>query len=440
MRLTPLEPWIRARIGGAPNAPLDRQELEAFQLDRLRETIALARAGSPFYRDLLAGSDGCKIQSLRGIAALPFTTPADLGKDDLKFLCVSRDEVERVVTLQSSGTTAPAKRLHFTADDLEMTTDFFHHGMSTMVQSGDRVLILMPGELPGSVGDLLVKGLARRGVEGVVHGLVSDRGQVLDEIAAKGITCLVGIPVQLLALARHPAASALAGQVGSVLLSADHVPDAIVREISQTWGAAVYNHYGMTEMGLGGAVECAHRCGYHLREADLLVEIVDPASGNPLPDGEHGEVVFTTLTRRGMPLIRYRTGDLARVIPDPCPCGTVLRRMERVAGRLSNRVRLAGGEILTMAELDEALFALPFLLNFRPELRQLAGLEVLHLIVETTEESDDDRRIMEALMTVPALASAFAGRRLLLGPIERQPLAVSGSIKRTIVDRRDHNP
>ena len=443
MSLTPLEPWIRARIGGSPAAALDRKELEAWQLERLRDTVSHARANSPFYRRLLADIEGTELRSPADVATLPFTTPTDIREDDLQFLCVSHDAIERVVTLRSSGTTAPAKRLHFTAADLELTTDFFHHGMSTMVRPGDRVLILMPGETPGSVGDLLVKGLARLGVEGIVHGLVRDAGQVLAEIAAKRINCLVGIPVQLLALVRHPAATTLLpGQIRSVLLSADHVPDAVVREISRVWGAAVFNHYGMTEMGLGGAVECSHLCGYHLREADLLVEIVDPASGETLPDGEPGEVVFTTLTRQGMPLIRYRTGDLARFIPDPCPCGSVLRRLERVTGRLANRVRLSGGEQLTLAELDEALLPLPFLLNFQPEFRVLAGLDVLHLTVETLEvESEQaNRLILRALLAIPALSAAFAGRRLLLGPIEQQRLAVSGSIKRTILDQRKDEP
>ena len=143
---------------------------------------------------------------------------------------------------------------------------------------------------------------------------------MLNIIVEQEIDCLVGIPVQLLALARHPAAAMLpAGRLRSVLLSADYVPDAIVREISRVWGAAVFNHYGMTETGLGGGVECAHRCGCHLREADLYFEVIDPESGTLLLDGEPGELVVTTLTRKGMPLIRYRTGDLARLSRCPAP-------------------------------------------------------------------------------------------------------------------------
>ena len=437
MARTPLEPWIRARIGLAESEPFLRSALERYQLRKLRETIAHARASSSFYRQQL--SDCAVPGSLVDLARLPFTHPADLQKDERRFLCVSPREIERIVTLHTSGTTDSPKRLHFTADDLERTVDFFHHGMATMVQPGDKVLILMPGELPGSVGDLLVKGLARFNVEGIAHGLVRDAGQVLNDVMTMKVNCLVGIPVHLLALARHPAASTVpVGHLRSVLLSADYVPEAIVHEISNVWGAAVFNHYGMTEMGLGGAVECDQRCGYHVREADLLLEIVDPVGGARLPDGEVGEIVFTTLTRKGMPLIRYRTGDLARFLPDPCPCGSVLPRLERVTGRLANCVRLADGALLTMAALDEALFPLPFLLNFQPVLRSHNGLEALDLIIETVASACDETAgpIRQALLQIPAVAAACSKKRLLLGAIEPGSTAISGSIKRTIIDRR----
>ena len=96
----------------------------------------------------------------------------------------------------------------------------------------------------------------------------------------------------------------------------------------------------MTEMGYGGGVECDAHDEYHLREADLFVEIVDPESGSPMPDGVSGEVVFTTLIRRAMPLIRYWTGDTARYLTRPRPCGTTLRRLSRIQGRLANTASL----------------------------------------------------------------------------------------------------
>jgi phenylacetate-coenzyme A ligase PaaK-like adenylate-forming protein len=437
--LTPLEPWIKAKIGLPAQEPLTRSALERYQLAKLRETVAYARQHSPFYRTLLQATHGAELNSLAEIARLPFTAAAELREDELRFLCVSQGEIERVVTIQSSGTTATPKRLHFTAAELELTVDFFHHGMATMVRPGERVLILMPGELPGSVGDLLVKGLGRLGVEGIVHGLVRDAGEVVERIVAEKIDCLVGLPVQVLALARHPHVGRIpAGRLKSVLLSADYVPASIVRELTRTWGVAVFNHYGMSEMGLGGGVECRHLCGYHLREADLLFEVVDPMSGRPLPDGEQGEVVFTTLTRLGMPLIRYRTGDLARFLPEPCPCGTVLRRLERVQGRLAGDLQLGNGHRLNITELDEALFPLPFLRDYQAAVRSCDGRACLDIAIEAT--TADGRQaatlVRRALLKVPTVLRALADGRLVMGSVAPDAFARTITIKRTIVDLR----
>ncbi|NTU84791.1 MAG: phenylacetate--CoA ligase family protein [Chloroflexales bacterium] len=372
--LTPLEPWIAARIGGA--APLDRAALERWQLERLAATLRLARARSPFYRAHLAGAPE-RLASLDELARLPFTTAQALRDRPLQLLCVSQDAIQRIVTLDSSGTTGAPKRVAFTREDQELTLDFFHIGMATFTAPGDRVLIMLPGATPGSVGDLLATALSRLGAEGVLHDPLAAPGATAKAIAATGASVLVGTPTQALLLARHPAGAGV--RLRAALLTSDHVPRAVVAAAEAAWGCVVYNHYGMTEMGLGGGVECAARRGYHLREADLLVEIVDPASGRRLPEGEPGEIVFTTLTRGGMPLVRYRTGDAGRFAPGRCPCGTSLKTLERVTHRLGGRVALAGAP-LTMADLDEALFPVEGLVDFTATLtraeRDHLGLEL----------------------------------------------------------------
>jgi phenylacetate-coenzyme A ligase PaaK-like adenylate-forming protein len=350
-------------------------------------------------------------------------------------------EVARVVTLRSSGTTGLPKRLYFTEEDLERTVDFFQHGMSTLVQAGQRVLILMPGGLPGSVGDLLVEGLARMGAVGIVYGPVQDPGDAIDEIMAQRAECLVGIPVQVLSLVRHPKCGSIPrGLIRSVLLSTDYVPESVVADIERTWGCRVFQHYGMTEMGYGGGVECDAHDGYHLREADLLVEIIDPATGRTLPDGVSGEVAFTTLTRRAMPLIRYRTGDRARILPGYCPCGSVLRRLGKVQGRLTNGATLGLSTRLGMAALDEALFAIRGVLNFQAELISTNSLSRLRLTVYCDPccfpDTLDDVR--EALTSLPAIRNAVAQSLLEIEPIRLSPenWFTRGAAKRTLIDRR----
>jgi phenylacetate-coenzyme A ligase PaaK-like adenylate-forming protein len=375
---------------------------------------------------------------------LPFTTPEDLRRDPFEFLCVSHTEVVRVVTLQSSGTTGLPKRLFFTEADLEGTVDFFQHGMSTLVSAGQRVLILMPGESPGSVGDLLVKGLERMGTRGIVHGPVRDPEETIDAILDHRADCLVGIPVQVLSLVRHPACERIQrGFIRSVLLSTDYVPAAIVTDIERTWGCHVYQHYGMTEMGYGGGVECAAHQGYHLRETDLYVEVVDPRTGEVLPEGVTGEVVFTTLSRFAMPLIRYRTCGIARFLPELCPCGSVLRRLGKVQGRISNTVALGPHGRLHMSMLDEAVFAIPEVLDFRVTLASDHGRSLLSVMLHCDAGgfAEAARRTHDALVGVPTVRAAVEHGILHIGPIRRMPGGwfTTGMAKRAFIDTRQEN-
>lgn len=430
MNRTPLEPWIIQKI--------DHADLGEYQLRKLCDTLRLAKEKSRFYRRQLA--DGpIDLTALDDLTRLPFTTADDVRADPLSFVCVSQDDIQRVVTLDdtnfplttltTSGTTGQPKRLYFTRDDQELTIDFFHIGMSTFTAPGDRVLILLPGETPGSVGDLLAAGLQRLGAIPIKHGPVRDAAATLDVMRREKIDVLVGIPTHVLALARW--SNTLKPRLKAVLLSTDHVSNAIKPAIEAAFGCKVYNHYGMTEMGLGGGVDCEARCGYHLREADMLFEIIDPTSGEVVPDGESGEVVFTTLTRRGMPLIRYRTGDVSRFIPERCPCGTRLKTLERITHRWAGRVPI-GLRTLTMADLDEALFAIDGVLNFTASLSDENGRDSLQLEVTIAE----DHRVTSVLHAITAAVPQAQSFDLRVLSVQTIPPSMA---KRTIIDRRNHS-
>ncbi len=421
--MTPLEPWIARKIGVSR---LTREALDAYQLARLQETAAWAKTRSRFYRELLADAPA-RLESLTDVAALPFTTAADIREGALRFVCVPQGEVARVVTLDTSGATGAPKRLYFTAADQELTVDFFQVGMSTFTAPGDRVLILLPCARPGSVGDLLAQALARMGAEGIRLGPVTDVGGALDALARERVTGLVGTPAQALALARHPEQpGALA--LRSALLTTDHVSRAIVAAVEAAWACTVYNHYGMTEMGLGGGVDCAARRGYHLREADLYVEIVDPHTGRVLPDGDEGEIVFTTLTRQGMPLIRYRTGDVGRFIPGRCPCGTKLKTLAHVTRRLENVAQLPTGDALPLAALDESLFALEGVVDFTA--KYVPGVLTLTLAAHRNKVIVSEARA--ALLALPAIARALENGGLRL-EVNVTPACVPSPAKRTFL-------
>lgn len=413
MTITPLEAWIKNKIGCDRLTP---EVLAAYQLRQLQRTIDWVTDKSSFYRKHLLRWRHRPLTSLGDISQLPLTTPEDIKTNPEAFLCVSPKDIARVVTMESSGTTGNKKRIFFTAADQQLTIDFFQHGMATLVAPGDRVLIMLPGERTGSVGDLLQRALHRLGVTAVKHGLLRHPAVTYQTMLRERITALVGIPTQVLALAYY---SAMKGQLrlNSVLLSTDYVPQALTRQLEAIWGCKVFNHYGMTEMGLGGGVECAALSGYHLREADLYFEIIDPDTGKASPPGEPGLVVFSTLTRVGMPLIRYVTGDIARFIPESCACGSVLRRMGTVQGRLENQVCLAPDIVLTLRELDESLFALAGVINFTVSIAKAGQKDRLNITLNLTPGTKISRQeIQDRLMEIPSIKMAVQREVLQLAP------------------------
>ena len=299
---------------------------------------------------------------------LPFTFSDDLSRSPDAFLAVSQGDVTGIISLPTSGTTGPGKRIYCTPDDLAETAAFFQYGMEYMVLpgQGEHVALLMSGDRPGSVGELLMRGMRALGVPCSVPGFVRPDPQGESDMLARlrelVPTCLVGVPGQVLGLARHARADELAKTVRCVLLSGDAVTPALRDGISAGLNCEVFVHYGLTETGLGGAVECGEHLGCHMREADMLFEILDE-SGRPLPDGVWGEIAVTTLTRRAMPLIRYRTGDEGLVEPGPCPCGSIFKRI-RVRGRMSQRILLSDGSHLHITDIDRLLYELSFVQGY----------------------------------------------------------------------------
>ncbi len=429
--LTPLEPWIARRIG---RSKLTRQDLEAWQLARRRESVAPARTKSPFYASHLDSIRPEDIRSLTDLASLPLLDEHALRTHGPDMLCAPQDEVARVVTLQSSGSTGPAKRLFFSDADLELTLGFFEHGMSTFTRPGQRVLILLPGSTPDSTGHLLARALERLGAEPLVHGLAHEADRALDRAISWRADVLVGFPIHLLAMARLAEAAGATFEPSAVLLCSDYIPRAVVREIGRIWGCPGYSHWGTVETGLGGGVECQALDGWHPREADLLIEVLDPRDGSALPDGQWGELAMTTLTRRAMPLIRYRTGDLCRFIPGPCTCGSALRRLDKVQGRLSQRFPL-GDSFLAMPLLDEALLEIPGVLDFQATLSEQEPAPVLALRLAVLPGLEDQARggAVGALAGLPEFRPAPLSLEVTAEPWTLAGLSMA---KRTLNKRR----
>ena len=341
------ESWVEQRIGSKLTS---REVLDSYQFRKVQENYGYARQNSSFYKKLYENSQSpAALETWEDFEQLPFTSGRDIMEQGIQMLCVSQSQISRVVTLDTSGTTGFPKRFFYTKEDQELTVDFFHYGMETLAGPEDRVMILLPGCRDGGMADLLRRGVQRIPAEVSVYGLVTDVGACIEEICRQKITVLVGIPVQILALATYCRMKGITSLVKRVLLSTDVLSDIVRCRIEDGLNCQVFNHFGMTEMGYGGALECQAHQGMHIRENDLYVEVVDSNSGKKLPDGSFGEMVITTLTRRGMPLIRYRTGDRARILGGICPCGSVLKRLDGADGRLD--------AVFDWKKLDDVIFS-----------------------------------------------------------------------------------
>lgn len=382
--------WMASSIG--KTLPYQIEDVERYQLTTLNKTLQHAQ-NSPYYRNRLPDS----ITSLDNIAMLPFTSAKTIINYGSQLLCESQDEIKRIVTLPTSGSTGNAKRIFFTRQDLEQTELFFQHGLSQIADSGDTMLILMPCEREYSVGDLIARSMQRMNVKPIRYGLPRDMPAMFK--ALQQADSVVAAPVPLLALARYARQKGFRRTLKGVLVSTDSLPIAVEKAIGALLECPVFDHYGITEAGLGGAVACRRHNGMHPRHANLLFEVIDPRSEAVLPDGQFGELVLTTLTRRGMPLIRYRTGDQARFLPEHCGCTIPGKLLDRVYGRIN-----VPNTPFTLRDVDEVLFTHPAIMDYRLRYVSRSELEIVINTFSWVKLSDHDVNSM--LYRIPSIAKA----------------------------------
>lgn len=353
MKKSALDRWVCRKEGLSELKPSDIQDIQLRKLNRLLER---ERNRSGFYRELPV-----KISSLEELEKLPFTTEEDLKRCGNSMVLVSQSQIQRVRTQQTSGTTGPAKRVYYAEEDNERTVSFFAAGLSELIFEGNRTMICMPFSGERGLGEMIAEAVECLGADPVPAGDCGSFADYLELMNRSRPEVYVGPPVLLLSLLRLQPEHSLR----RALVSGDACPDGVMEEIEKLLDSRLYPHYGSREIGLGGAVTCPAFHGMHLRENDLLAEIVDER-GKPLPRGEWGELAITTLEAKAMPLIRYRTGDRARFLPEACPCGSCLVRLDRVS---------RSGEEGAMEKLDDRLFRFPEVVDYRA-VKEKGGLRI----------------------------------------------------------------
>lgn len=365
MNIAKLDSWVKEKEG---IKILDRQAIESLQLEKLNRLLEREYARQGFYRNLPR-----RLNSLKELENLPFTTEQDLKEQGNRMLLISQSKIERVRSWETSGTTGPAKRVFYTARDNDRTVSFFSAGLSELIHWGEKALIAMPFTGDRGLGELIQEAVEGLGAVPVPAGNMRSFGEMLELLDKEKPETFIGPPVLLLSLLRmRPKSSIKRG-----LVSGDACPPGIMKAIEELLGTRLYPHYGSREMGLGGAVTCPAFQGMHLRENDIIGEIVDE-KGKAVPEGEWGELTVTLIEAGAMPLIRYRTGDISRFLPGICPCGCCLRRLDSVS-----RI----GEGREMEELDDYIFQIPWIVDYRISRKG----EILEIEGLTTEKGIEEK-------------------------------------------------
>jgi phenylacetate-coenzyme A ligase PaaK-like adenylate-forming protein len=194
-----------------------------------------------------------------------------------------------------------------------------------------------------------------------------------------------------------------------LFLAAEYLSGAMRRELQKIWNCRIHTHYGLTEMGLGVAIECTAGNGYHLNEADLLLEIVDPQTLEPVAAGQEGEIVFTTLNREAMPLIRYRTHDISRLIPEPCSCGaSSMLKIAAVKKRRGSIIVLGSGDEIYPTLFDDVLFETPGLVDYQVLVLRQEHADRLDFKIELMSKSEDRiSEIKEKLLAATVISNSL---------------------------------
>ncbi len=378
---------------------MSREDLEALQLERLQALVKRVYQKIPFYKESFdkAGINPEDIESLADLTKLPFTVKQDM-RDAYPFglFAVPRKDVVRVHC--SSGTTGTATVVGYTQKDLENWGDCFARALYGAGCGPDSTLQIAYGYglFTGGLG--AHNGGERAGCTVLPMSTGNTKRQVrlMKDFDVDCLCCTPSYALNIAEVAQEEGYDVHEFPIHAGILGAEPCSEATRAEIEQKMGIQVYDIYGLSEvMGPGVACECEKQHGLHVCEDQFIIEILDPKTLQPVPDGEWGEVVFTTLCKECSPLVRYRTRDISRILVGECECGRTFRRMDRIAGRTDDMMILRGVNVFP-SQIEEEIVSFPEIApQYQLILTTKGTLDHAELRVETVPEFpfDEIRRL-----------------------------------------------
>ncbi|ACL63412.1 Phenylacetate--CoA ligase [Anaeromyxobacter dehalogenans 2CP-1] len=428
-----------------PEETLDRDALAALQGRRLAETVRRARA-VPHHRKALERA-GVRDEDLRGpadVRRLPFTVKDDLRQSyPLGLLAVPREQVVRIHG--SSGTTGRPTFVAYTRRDLDTWTGLVARFLVAGGLRPEHTVHVAFGYGLFTGGFGLHYGIERVGAAVVPSGGGNTPRQVR-LICDLSADVLISTPSYALHVGEVARAEGL--KPGDLPLRYGHFggepwTEEMRGEIERSLGILAFNNYGLSEViGPGVAGECPARDGMHVQEDHFIVECLDPVTLEPVPDGEVGELVFTSLTKEAMPVLRYRTRDLAALDRSPCPCGRTGVRMSRVRGRSDDMLIIRGVNVFP-SQVEEALLRVEGTApHYLIEVSRPGALDEAVVKVEVRPEDfrDEMREMVGLRDRIDREIHAVTGIRMIVELVAPNTLERSAGKARRVLDHRKAGP
>lgn len=370
---------------------MSREEMRALQLERLKKIVKYAYERVPFYKNKFdeIGLKPEDIQTLEDINKIPYTTKTDL-RDNYPYglKAVPMDDIVRVHA--SSGTSGKPTVVVYTANDLEMWSDCMAR---LIVAAGGRKSDIVQiafgyGLFTGALG--LHQGWQKIGATVIPVSSGNTERQVM-LMKDLGTTALVATPSYALYISEVMEKMGIKKEDLNLrigLFGSEASSPEMHKELQDKLGVFPTDNYGLSEIiGPGVAGECEYKCGMHINEDHFYPEIIDKETLQPVEDGEWGELVITTLTKEGLPMLRYRTKDITRLLRDKCECGRTLVRMDRIQGRSDDMLIIRGVNVFP-SQIEGVLLSIPEIGgNYEIIVERQGHLDKLTINVEVKDSS-----------------------------------------------------
>jgi phenylacetate-CoA ligase len=419
------------------------EELRACQLARLREVVARV-ANVPFYKAAFARLELApeSIRSLDDLRRLPFTLKDDLRQHyPLGFLAVPRERVARYHG--SSGTTGKPTFVAYTADDVRLWADLCARFLVSGGLRPEHTVHIAFGYGLFTGGFGLHYGVERVGAAVVPASSGNTPRQIMliQDLGAQVLVCTPSYALNIAEVAQQQGIDPKDLPLEFAHFGAEPWTEDMRLQIEEEMGLIASNNYGLSEViGPGVSGECAARTGMHIQEDHFIVECIRPETLEPVAEGEEGELVFTTLTKQAMPLIRYRTRDIASLDRSPCPCGRVGARMSRIRGRTDDMLIIRGVNVFP-SQIEEALLRVEGTApHYLIEVDRPGTMDEVSVKVEMRPQDFSDKmsHMMALRERIDREVQSITGIRAKIELVEPQTLERSmGKAKRVVDHRRE---